>query len=156
MRVGAGPGFQLETWLMWSAHPLGAAVCRVPGWYPAFAPGSSRGAAGFWVFLYLFVHNLPQLSMQIAIFSPVNFSLYFVAQEDICPGASTQQRVPGPSLSHHHTLSFAPFLLDPFISPSNTLTFFNSFSSILKSLCPSLHPLRRPPTTKFTFWFSGD
>ena len=42
--------------------------------------------------------------MHAAIFSPILFSLYFVAGGEICPGASIAallQRVPGPSLSHY-------------------------------------------------------
>ena len=34
-------------------------VCRAHARYPAFAPGSSEVAAGFFIFLYLVVHNLP-------------------------------------------------------------------------------------------------
>ena len=37
--------------------------------HPAFASGSSEMAVGFLVFLYLVVHNLPQLSMHAVIFS---------------------------------------------------------------------------------------
>ena len=54
---------------------------------------------GFLVFLYLFVHNLPQLQHAHSYFQSLIVSLYFVAQGDICPGASMaalQQRVPGP------------------------------------------------------------
>lgn len=75
--------------------------------------------------------------MQIAIFSPVKFSLYFLLLKKTFVQVQALSRGPGPSLSHHHTLSFAPFLLNPFTSLSNTLTFFSSFSSILKCLCPS-------------------
>ena len=54
---------------MWSAHPLGGAVCRGHEQYPAFAPDSSEVAVGFLVFSYLVVHNLPQLRMYAVIFS---------------------------------------------------------------------------------------
>ena len=46
-------------------------VCRAHARYPAFAPGSSEVAAGFFIFLYLVVHNLPQLHMHTVIFSPL-------------------------------------------------------------------------------------
>ena len=38
--------------------------------YLAFAPGFSEVAVGFLVFLYPVAHNLPQLHMHTAIFSP--------------------------------------------------------------------------------------
>ena len=65
------PGVGPERWLRWSAHPFGGAVCRGHARYPAFASGSSEVAAGFLVFLYLVVHNLPQLYMHAVIFSPL-------------------------------------------------------------------------------------
>lgn len=71
MRVGVGPGVKLEGWLRWSFHPLGDAVCKVHAPYSDFVPGSSQVAAGFLVFLYLTVHNLPQRHMQAIIFSPL-------------------------------------------------------------------------------------
>ena len=66
-----GPGLRREGWLGWCAHPLGGAVCRDHAWYPAFAPDTPEVAVGFWVFLYLIVHNLPQLRMHAVIFSPL-------------------------------------------------------------------------------------
>ena len=42
-----------EGWLGWSAHPLGGAVCRNHAEYPAFAPGISEAAVGFWPFCIL-------------------------------------------------------------------------------------------------------
>ena len=64
VRIGAGPGVRLEVWLKWSAHPFG-------GIEPAFALYSSEVAVGLLVFLYLVVHNLPQLYMHTVIFSPL-------------------------------------------------------------------------------------
>ena len=55
------PGVMLEGFFGWFAHPLDGAVCRVYAQYPVFAPGSSAMAVVFLVFLYLVVHNLPQL-----------------------------------------------------------------------------------------------
>ena len=63
----------MEGRLRWSAHPLGGAVCRDHAQYPVFAPGSSKVAVGFLVFLYLVVHNLPQLRVYAVIFSPFYF-----------------------------------------------------------------------------------
>ena len=71
MRVGAGPGVEMEGWLGWSAHPLGDAVCRDHVPHPAFAPDTSEVAVGLLVFLYLVVHNLPQLGLEAVIFSPL-------------------------------------------------------------------------------------
>ena len=71
MRVGVDLWVGSEAWLRWSAHPLGGAVCRVHGLYSAFAPSSSEVAVGFLVFLYLVVHNLPQLGLEAVIFSPL-------------------------------------------------------------------------------------
>ena len=58
----------LEAWLWWFAPPSGGGVCRGHAQYPAFAPSSSEVAVGFLVFLYLVVHNLPQLAcMQLLL-----------------------------------------------------------------------------------------
>ena len=68
-------------WLRRSAHPLGGAECRGHMQYPAFSLytlllfltsqklqlSSLAGAGG--AFLYLFVHNLPQLHMHAVSFS---------------------------------------------------------------------------------------
>ena len=62
---------RLEGWLRWSAHLLGGAVCRNYVQYPDFALDTSEVAVGFLVFLYLVVHNLPQLHMHAVIFSPI-------------------------------------------------------------------------------------
>ena len=58
-----------EGWLRCIAHPFGGGVCRAHVEYTVFAPGSLEvavwcvGFFGFcFVFLYLFVHNLPQLA----------------------------------------------------------------------------------------------
>ena len=110
-------------------------VCPPPWWccvqgawvVPCFCSWLFR--RGSWVlglFLYLFVHNLPQLSVQIAIFSPVKFSLYFVAQEDICSDASTRQRVLVPACP-----TTIPFLLLHFSSTPSFLLLILLLSSIL-------------------------
>ena len=72
VRVEVCPGVGLEgRRLRWAAHPLGGVVCRGHAQCPAFAPGSSEVAVGFLVFLYLVVHNLPQLPIYAVIFSPL-------------------------------------------------------------------------------------
>ena len=77
------PGVRQEGWLRWSARPLGGVERRGPAQDPAFAPGSSEVAVGFfWPFLYLVVQNLPQLCMHAVIFSP------------FCPGAGTAAKGP--------------------------------------------------------------
>ena len=60
----------LEAWLRCSAHPLGGALCRDHEQDPAFAPGTSEEAVGLVAFLYLVIHNLPQLYRHAVIFSP--------------------------------------------------------------------------------------
>ena len=63
-------------------------MCRVHAQDPAFAPDSSEVAVGFFVFLYLVVHNLPQLSMHTI--SLLHYTSFFVsvARGAVCPGAS--------------------------------------------------------------------
>ena len=65
------PGVGPEGWLRWSAHPFGGVGCRRHVQYATFAPGSSEVTVGFLVFLYLVVHNLPQLCMHTVMFSPL-------------------------------------------------------------------------------------
>ena len=48
---------------------LGGVECRGHEQCPAFAPSSSEVAVVFLVFLYLAVHNLPQLHTRAVIFS---------------------------------------------------------------------------------------
>ena len=66
-----GPVVMPEEWFKWSAHSLGAAVCRDHAQYPAFSPDTSEVAVECLVFLYLVVHNLPQLRMFAVKFSPL-------------------------------------------------------------------------------------
>lgn len=61
--------------------------------YPAFALDTLEVAVGFLVFLYL-VQNLFQLLMYTVIFYSLIVSLYSVAPENICPGASTVAKGP--------------------------------------------------------------
>ena len=76
-------------WLRWSPDPFGGALCRGHK-YPAFAPNTLLLFLTLQkVFMYLVVHNLPQLHMHKTIFSSL-YSLYFVA-----PGASTAAEGPG-------------------------------------------------------------
>ena len=69
VRVGAGPGIRPEGWLGWSAHPFGDALFSDRVQYSAFALDTSKVAVGLLAFLYLVVHNLPQLPMHPVIFS---------------------------------------------------------------------------------------
>jgi len=48
----------------------------------------------FWSFLYLFVHNLPQLLMQLFLV-PYNFFVFYCPSKH-CPGASTAAKGPRP------------------------------------------------------------
>ena len=57
---------------------------------PCFGP--SELAVGVSVFLYLVIHSLSQLHTHADVFSPVQFSLYFVSGGDVCLGASPQKR----------------------------------------------------------------
>ena len=76
-KVGACPGVWLEGWLRWSAHPFGGIECRGDAQCPAFAPNTllllltlQKWQLGL-VFLYLIVHDLPQLHMHAVIFNPL-------------------------------------------------------------------------------------
>ena len=61
--------------------------------YPAFALDTLEVAVWFLVFLYL-VQILFQLLMYTVIFYSLIVSLYSVAPENICPGASTVAKGP--------------------------------------------------------------
>ena len=94
MRVAMGPRFGLEGWLGWSAHPLGFAVCRDHTAVPWFCSGHLRSSS--WVF-GLFVSCskfVPAVFMYTVIFYSLIVSLYSVAPENICPGASTVAKGP--------------------------------------------------------------
>ena len=50
----------MDGWLRWSAHPCGGTECRGPAQDPAFAPGSSEVAVGWFVCCFgLFVTCWP-------------------------------------------------------------------------------------------------
>ena len=83
LRVGADPGVGPEGWPRWSALPSGgvcaggmrSALLLLPT--PCFCSRLFRsGSWAFLVFLYLFVHNLSQLSMHPGIFSPISFFVF--------------------------------------------------------------------------------
>ena len=79
--------------------------------YPAFAPSSSEVAVRFLVFLYLVVHNLPQLYLHsvillffyTVIFSSLEF-LCVLLLDTFVQEQALQQRVPGPGLSHRYSV----------------------------------------------------
>ena len=50
----------MQGWLSELAHPLGGGVCRGSVLYPAFAPGSSKVAVGYFGLSVAFVQKLPQ------------------------------------------------------------------------------------------------
>lgn len=93
-----------EGQLAQSAHPPGVLYAG-PRQDPAFAPTAQKGQLGFLVFLYLFVHNWPQLRMHRSYF-PHGFFLYFVSPEDetFVQVRALQQKAqaPGPRLSQCH------------------------------------------------------
>ena len=69
-------GVRPEEWLGWFSHPFGAVKSRGHMQYPAFSPDilflTWLFRNGIWlllVFLYLVVHNLPQLCLYTIVFS---------------------------------------------------------------------------------------
>ena len=100
-------GVRLEGWLRWSAHPM---VVLGQGTYPAFASRSSQVAFGFCFFCILLSRICPSCPCTRLFLGPYEFFfLYFVAQRDICPCASTaakglRSQISGPSLSPNQKL----------------------------------------------------
>ena len=84
---GVGPGVRPEGGLGYSTHPLGGAVCRGHARDPAFVPGSSEVAVGFWSFCILFIICRNCTCTQFLL---VPYS-FFVS---VCPGASTAAKGP--------------------------------------------------------------
>ena len=81
LRVRTGPAVKLAGWLGWSVHPPSGAVGRDYAQYSAFAPNPSGVKAEFLVFFLCLVHNLPQLCMHTAIFSPLEFLCILLLEE---------------------------------------------------------------------------
>ena len=83
--------------LRWAAHPLGGAVRRDHGQYPASAPGTSGEAAGFGPFCILLFIICPNCTGMQLFLVPCSFFVFccFVQVQAL------QKRVPGPSLSHN-------------------------------------------------------
>ena len=81
VRVWVCPGVRPEGWLRCFTHPLGSVVCRGHAQYPAFAPGSSKLAVGFFGLFVSFVQNLPQLRRNVVIFSPIQFLCILLLEE---------------------------------------------------------------------------
>ena len=79
-------------------------ACAVPcfcSWPPAFAPGSSKGAVGFFGLFLSFVQNLPQHAhscpnmqccpnMHTVIFSPIQFLCILLLEERCVQGQALQ------------------------------------------------------------------
>ena len=110
MRVGVCPGMRTEGWFRWFVHPLGSVVCRGRVQYPAFAPGTSKVAAGFlvWVFLFLFfsylvVQNLPNCTCMQLFLVPYSFFLFCCLRRCLSRYKHYCKRsyVLGPSLSQN-------------------------------------------------------
>ena len=98
-----------EGWGRWVGLAGGVAqvVCLIPWWYcvrgsctvPCFCSQHLKSGSWFVAFLYLIVHNFPQLCILSLI-----ASLHSVAQGDACLGAGSaikgpRSQVPGPFLS---------------------------------------------------------
>ena len=93
VRVGLDPRVGQKVWLRRSAYSLGGITCRVH--MPCFC--SWLFGSDSWVlliFLYLVIHNFPQLLMYTVILGFLIVPLYFVAQGDFCPGARTAAKDP--------------------------------------------------------------
>ena len=64
------------------ARLLGVDLCRGHAQYPAFAPGSSKVAVGFFgLFISFGFRNLPHLPMHTVIFSPIQFLCILLLEE---------------------------------------------------------------------------
>ena len=77
--------------------------CREEAQYRVFLPTIQEWQLGFsfLVFLFLVVHNLPQLCMLTVNFSPSYFPCFLFSQEMF---TSTAERAPRPRLSQLHPL----------------------------------------------------
>ena len=92
MRVGLDPRVGQKVWLRRSAYSLGGITCRVHMLcFCSWLFGSDSWV--FLIFSYL-IHNFPQLHMCTVILGFLIDSLYFVAQGDFCPGASSAAKDP--------------------------------------------------------------
>ena len=62
-------GVGLDRWFRWFAHPFGGVVCAGEHVQYPFSSNSLDVAVGFWVSLYLLIHNLPHCTG--TVFSPL-------------------------------------------------------------------------------------
>ena len=97
MRVGVCPGVRPEGRLRCFAHPLGGVVCRGHVQYPAFAPGSSKVAVGFFGLFVSFGPEFAPTEHALVIFSPVQFLCILLLEERYVQVQVLQQSVQGPS-----------------------------------------------------------
>ena len=77
------------------ARLLGVDLCRGHAQYPAFAPGSSKAAVGFFGLFVSLVQNLPQLCMLALLSRPLEFLWILLLEETFVQVQSLQQRVSG-------------------------------------------------------------
>ena len=89
------PGVGPEGWLRCFAHPLGGGVRRGHAQSPAFAPGSSKAAVGFFGLFVSFVQNLHQLSMRTVMFSPIQLFCILLLEERCVQVQALQHRSKG-------------------------------------------------------------
>ena len=90
------PGVRPEGWLRCSAHPSGGVVCRGHALYPAFAPGSSEMAVGFFGLLYLLSRICPNCACRQLFLVPYSFLVFCCWRRGVsrCQHCSKGSQVP--------------------------------------------------------------
>ena len=83
------PGVGLEGWLRWSARPSGDVECRGHAQNTPLLQPPQKWQLGFLVSLCLLSRIFPNCARSCTV------SLYFVAQGEVCPSASTAAKDPG-------------------------------------------------------------
>ena len=90
------------------------AVCMDCGQYPASALAPQKWRV--LVFLYLIVHNLPQLHIDAVSFSPLSFLCIVLLQRRFVQVQALHQRISGPRSQAVSLGSLSLFLNSPLLS----------------------------------------
>lgn len=101
VRVRTGGWVGLEGRLRWSTHLFGGTVGTDPGSGLCFCSWHLRRGRWFWHLCILLFMICPNCLCMQLILVPYSFFVSVVSG-DVCPGASTAVKCPGPSLSPYY------------------------------------------------------
>ena len=140
-------------------HPLGEAVCRGHAQYPAFVPGTSEVAAGFWPFCILLFIICPNCACVRLLLAPYSLFVSVACRGSLsrCKPSSKGSQVPAclrfcwllfPCSSLAQILLARTFYIKQNFFLVTSASFFTPRTSLITSLGDTSPPWAGPPPQK--------